>query len=81
MTGAAMKLRRSVILGCKMPFRLRRHAPHEVALGGGIAVAVVFVRLPQREFEPFILGGQVGAKVEMIAEEHLVGVPCNPGRR
>ena len=61
-----------------MPFRLRRHAPHEVALGGGIAVAVVFVRLPQREFEPFILGGQVGAKVEMIAEEHLVGVARQP---
>ena len=81
MTGAAMKLRRSVILGCKMPFRLRRHAPHEIALGGGIAVAVVFVGLPKRKFELFIFGSQVGAKGKTVAKEHLVGVPCNPGRR
>ena len=81
MTGAAMKLRRSVILGCKMPFRLRRHAPHEIALGGGIAVAVVFVGLPKRKFELFVLGGQIGAKVEIIAEEHLVGVARNLGCR
>ena len=76
-----MKLRRSVILGCKIPLRLRRHAPHEIALGGGIAVAVVFVRLPQRKFELFIFGSLVGAKGKTVAKEHLVGVPCNPGRR
>ena len=81
MTGAAMKLRRSVILGCKIPFRLRRHAPHEIALGGGIAVAVVFVGLPKRKFELFAFGGEVRAKGKTVAKEHLVGVPCNPGRR
>ena len=80
MTGAAMKLRRSYMC-FEIPFRLRRHAPHEVALGGGIAVAVAFVRLPQRKFELFVLGTQIGAEVETVAKEHLVGVPCNPGRR
>ncbi len=75
-----MQLRRSFfsreILSC-----LRRHAPHEVALSGGIAVAVVFVGLPKRKFELFIFGSQAGAKGKTVAKEHLVGVPCNPGRR
>ena len=80
MTGAAMKLRRSYMC-FEIPFRLRRHAPHEVALGGGIAVAVALVGLPQCKFELFVLGGQIGAKVEIIAEEHLVGVARNLGCR
>ena len=80
MTGAAMILRRSFM--CReMPLRLRRHASHEIALGGGIAVAVALVGLPQCKFALFVFGGQIGAEVEMIAKEHLVGVPCNPGRR
>ena len=73
-----MKLRRS-FLRLEIPLRLRRHAPHEIALGGGIAVAVAFVRFPQRKFELFVLGGQIGAEVEIIAEEHLVGVARNLG--
>ena len=75
-----MILRRSFMYR-EIPLRLRRHAPHEIALGGGIAVAVVFVGLPKRKFELFIFGSQVGAKGKTVAKEHLVGVPCNPGRR
>ena len=62
----------------EIPFRLRRHAPHEVALGGGIAVAVAFVGLAQRKFEPFVLGGKVGAKGKIVSKEHLVGVAREP---
>ena len=72
-----MILRRSFM--CReIPLRLRRHAPHEIALGGGIAVAVALVGLPQRKFELFVLGGQIGAKAEIIAKEHLVGIAREP---
>ena len=57
---------------------LRRHTPHEVALGGGIAVAVALVGLPQCKFALFVFGGQIGAKGKIVSKEHLVGVAREP---
>ena len=75
-----MKLRRS-FLRLEIPLRIRRHAPHEIASGGGMAVAVALVGLPQRWFELFVSGGEVRSKGKTVAKKRLFGVPCSLGCR